>query len=142
MWKAQGLQMISYHKLKIILLLIVLSIVVLIPGTVFGLLLEVSHALFEVLEEGFDLLIENVFHTGTHETQIIVFYVLFSLICYGLYKLWRFSRRWYSTFKITWAQQKSDAWLYWQESSLLRKIEIVTIGLAAISFLIFWHTMM
>jgi hypothetical protein len=142
MRQAHGLQMISYHKLKIILISIVLGLAVLIPGTVFGLLLEVSHALFEVLEEGFDLLIESVFHTGTHETQIIVFYVLFSLICYGFYRLWRFSRRWYSSFKITWAQQKSDAWFYWQESSALRKIEIVAIGLAIISFLVFWHTMM
>lgn len=134
--------MISYHKLKIILLLIVLSIVVLIPGTVFGLLLEVSHALFEVLEEGFDLLIEHVFHTGTHETQIIVFYLLFSLIIYGFYKLWRASQRWYSSFKITWAQQKSDARLYWHESSLLRKIAIAAIVLTVMGFLIFWHTMM
>ncbi|WAK04080.1 hypothetical protein [Methylobacter sp. YRD-M1] len=133
--------MISFHKLKIILLLIVLSIVVLIPDTVFGLLLEISHALFEVLEEGFDLLIEHVFGTGRHETQIIVFYLLFSLVMYGLYKLWRFSRRWYSELKITWAEQKTNALLYWQESSLLRKIEIVVIGIITISLLIFWHTL-
>ncbi len=134
--------MISPHNLKIILISIALGLVVLIPDTVFGLLLEASHALFEVLEEGFDLLVEHIFHTGTHETQIIVFYLLLSLICYGLYKLWRLSQRWYHALRITWSQQKSNAWLYWQESSLLKKIEIVAIGLAAVSFLIFWHTMM
>ncbi|WP_442497814.1 hypothetical protein [Methylobacter sp. sgz302048] len=134
--------MISPHNLKIILISIALGLVVLIPDTVFGLLLEASHAFFEVLEEGFDLLVEHIFHTSTHETQIIVFYLLFSLICYGLYKLWRLSQRWYNAFRITWSQQKANAWLYWQESSLLKKIEIVAIGLAAASFLIFWHTMM
>jgi len=133
--------MISPHKLKIILISIVLGIVVLIPDTVFGLLFEIFHALFEVTEEVFDLLIEHLFHTGTHETQIIVFYVLLSLICYGLYKLWQLSRRWYSAFKITWARQKSSALLYWRESSALRKIGIVSIAMAVISFLIFWHTM-
>jgi hypothetical protein len=135
------LQMISPHKLKIILTSIVLAIVLLIPDTVFGLLFEISHALFEVTEEVFDLLVEHVFHTGTHETQIIVFYVLLALICYGLYKLWRLSLRWYGTFKLAWARYKSEALLYWQQSSLPRKIGIVAIGLATISFLIFWHTM-
>jgi hypothetical protein len=134
--------MISPHNLKIIVISVAIGFVVLIPDTVFGLLYEISHALFEVLEEGFDLLIENLFHTGTHETQIIVFYLLLLLILYGLYRLWRLTRRWYSAFKITWAQQKSNARLYWQESSALRKFEIVAISLAAISFLIFWHTMM
>ncbi|WP_027158935.1 hypothetical protein [Methylobacter luteus] len=134
--------MISPHNLKIIAISVAIGFVVLIPDTVFGLLYEISHGLFEVLEEGFDLLVEHLFHTGTHETQIIVFYLLLSLILYGLYRLWRLSLRWYSAFKITWAQQKSNARLYWQESSSLRKIEIVAISLAVVSFLIFWHTMM
>jgi hypothetical protein len=134
--------MISPHNLKIIAISVAIGCVVLIPDTVFGLLYEISHALFEVLEEGFDLLIEHLFHTGTHETQIIVFYLLLSLILYGLYRLWRLSLRWYSAFKTTWAQQKSNARLYWQESSSLRKIEIVAISLVVVSFLIFWHTMM
>jgi hypothetical protein len=134
--------MISPHNLKIIAISVAIGCVVLIPDTVFGLLYEISHALFEVLEEGFDLLIEHLFHTGTHETQIIVFYLLLSLILYGLYRLWHLSLRWYSAFKITWARQKSNALLYWRESSVLRKIGIVSITLAAISFLIFWHTMM
>jgi hypothetical protein len=134
--------MISPHNLKIIAISVAIGCVVLIPDTVFGLLYEISHALFEVLEEGFDLLIEHLFHTGTHETQIIVFYLLLSLILYGLYRLWHLSLRWYSAFKITWARQKSNALLYWRESSVLRKIGIVSITMAAISFLIFWHTMM
>jgi hypothetical protein len=133
--------MISFHKLKIIFISIVLGIVILMPHTIFELLLEISHALFEVIEEGFDLLIEHVFGTGRHETQIIVFYLLFSLIMYGLYKLWRFSRRCYSELKITWAEQKTNALIHWQESSLLRKIEIVVIGIITISLLIFWHTL-
>lgn len=133
--------MISPHKLKIIVISIALGLAVLIPDTVFGLVFEILHALFEVTEEVFDLLIEHLFHTGTHETQIIVFYVLLSLICYGLYKLWQLSRRWYNAFKIAWARRKSNALLYWRESSLTRKIKIVAIGLAAASFLIFWHTM-
>jgi hypothetical protein len=134
--------MISPHNLKIIAISVAIGCVVLIPDTVFGLLYEISHALFEVLEEGFDLLIEHLFHTGTHETQIIVFYLLLSLILYGLYRLWHLSLRWYSAFKITWARQKSNALLYWRESSVLRKIGIVSITMAAVSFLIFWHTMM
>ncbi len=133
--------MISPHKLKIIFISTVLGLVILIPHTVFELLLEASHTLFEVLEEGFDLLVEHVFHTGTHETQIIVFYLLFSLIMYGFYKLWRFSRRWYSELKITWAERKTNALLYWQESSLLRKVEIVIISVITFSLLIFWYTL-
>jgi len=133
--------MISPHNLKIIFISIALSIVLLIPDVVFGFVYQVLHGLFEVLEEVFDVLIEHLFDTGTHETQIIVFYLLVALIVYGLYRLWHLSLHWFDTFKTAWARQKSNALLYWQESSLLRKTEIVAISLAVISFLIYWHTM-
>lgn len=133
--------MVSRHNLKIIFISVVLGIVMLIPDVVFGLAYELLHGLYEVLEEVFDVLVEYLFDTGTHETQIIVFYLLLALIAYGLYQLWRLFLRWYDTFKTACAQRLSEALLYWQASSLLRKIEIMGIGLAAIGFLIFWHTM-
>lgn len=133
--------MISAHNLKIIFASVALGTVLLIPDVVFGFVYEVLHGLYEVLEEVFDVLIEHLFDTGTHETQIIVFYLLLALIGYGLYRLWRLSLRWFDTIKGAWTRQKSNARLYWQESSWLRKTGIVAVSLALISFLVYWHTM-
>lgn len=65
------------------------SILIVAPLEVFHLLLELLHILFEWAEEGLDFVIELVFDTSLHSTQVIVFYILASVFFFGCYRLWR-----------------------------------------------------
>ena len=60
--------------------------------TVFELLLELIHISFEVLEHSLDKLIEHLFHTDLHDTQIIVFYLMWVMAGYPLYRLYKLLR--------------------------------------------------
>ena len=65
----------------------VVAILFAAPLEIFHLLLEISHVLFEWSEEALDFIIEAVFDTSLHSTQIIVFYILMSVILYGSFRL-------------------------------------------------------
>jgi hypothetical protein len=59
------------------------------PLEILHLLLEFLHLLFEWTEAALDFMIELVFDTSLHTTQVIVFYIIIAAILYGLYRLWR-----------------------------------------------------
>jgi len=54
---------------------------------VFHLLLTILHTLFEWTEATLDFIIEVIFDTTVHNTQIVVFYILIAAMIYGLYRL-------------------------------------------------------
>lgn len=127
--------------------------VVAIPDVVFGLLFELFHFLFEHVlefihivfeftESTLDHLIEHLFHTGVHETQVIVFYILVSFGLYVLYRLWRvlppFFLRCKNNQIAYWSRKKASLLYYWQEQSLFNKIKLVVIGAAAITGYVFF----
>lgn len=71
------------------LLGIVLSILVGFYDIIFGYFLEVTHLILEAIEMGLDKLIEHIFETEVHKTQIIVFYIMLligGLLIYLIYK--------------------------------------------------------
>ena len=105
---------------------------------VFELLFEVADISFEWIETFFDHLVEHLFHTELHQTQIIVFYTLMALIAYPLYYLGCILRRFFfrlkETLPVSWALYKARAMLlgqdvvfYWQDLSLIDKIKWVAI---------------
>jgi hypothetical protein len=118
-----------------------------VPDLAFGLLVDMGHHMleiflhmlhlvFESLEMGLDHVIEHLFHTGTHETQIIVFYVL---VIFGLVALYFFGRMASSAFVrvskrllLYWSRKKSSCLYFWGHQTLLDKIKIVGIGTTAI----------
>lgn len=125
--------------------------VVLVPDLIFGLLYGVLHYLlvhflgfihiaFEFLEIALDNIIEHLFDTDLHETQVIVFYILVSFFLAGLYWLWRTLPNFYRKCKkrqiIYWSRKKANLLLYWREQSLFEKIKVAIIGLVAIIFYI------
>lgn len=63
------------------------------------LLLEAMHILFEVVELSLDHLIEHLFHTDLHQTQVIVFYIIMSMLAAAAFFLWRALPRIGSYFK-------------------------------------------
>lgn len=108
-----------YQKISIVLTLIVF--VLLTYDVLFHGLFELLHVLFESVEYTLDLIIEHFFATGTHETQVIVFYILVPAIFYGLYLLFRFFCNLYYKVKYYFRQQKIETLMQWHALSLLEK---------------------
>lgn len=127
--------------------------VIVAPDVVFSLLAELVHFLaerifetihiaFEFTELSLDHLIEHLFHTDLHQTQVIVFYIMLSFALYGVYILWRavppFCRRCKKNLFAACARQKASLLFYWREQSLFNKIKLVVIGVAAITCYVFF----
>jgi|APLow6443716910_1056828.scaffolds.fasta_scaffold382776_1 hypothetical protein len=138
--------MISDDYRKVIqygLAIIGIAIILTMPDVLMGLLFELVHFFFELLfiifewvESTLDKLIEHLFHTELHETQIIVFYLIVCILLLPLYYLWRMLKRLFFWLKesvpATWALYKIRVIMYWQESSLIDKIKWIAITAAAI----------
>jgi hypothetical protein len=139
--KKRGLQ----HWVNGAILAAVITLIA-IPDVVFGLLVEFLHFLlelilhilhlsFEFIEMNLDHVIEHLFHTDLHQTQVIVFYVILTFIVYGLYLLVRtvpsFCRRCKQNLLAAYAFKKASLAFFWREQSLLDKTKIVAIVVAA-----------
>lgn len=64
------------------------------------LLLEIVHLTFEFIESALDEMVEHLFHTDTHETQLVVFYILCSVVIYFIYRFISAIPRHYQRLKI------------------------------------------
>jgi len=138
--------MISPTNRKILqygLALISLVIIMTMPDVIMGLLFEVVHFFFELLfiifewvESTLDKLIEHLFHTELHETQIIVFYLIVGIVLLPLYYLWRMLKHLFywlkETLPLKWMLYKTQAIFYWQDLVLFDKIKWIAITVVAI----------
>ena len=138
--------MISPTNRKVLqysLALISLVIIMTMPDVVMGFLFELVHFFFELLfiifewvESTLDKVIEHLFHTELHETQIIVFYLIVGIVLLPLYYLWRMLVRLFFWFKetlpTTWALYKMRATVFWQDLSLFGKIKLIAITIGTI----------
>ncbi len=104
--------------------------------------LHMLHLAFEFLESGLDHLIEHHFHTGTHETQLIVFYTLVTFGLVALYFLGRMASsalvRSSKRLLLFGSRKKSSFLYFWHHQTLLDKIKIVGIGTTAIAGYIYF----
>jgi hypothetical protein len=123
--------------------LIGIFIMITMPDVVIGLLFELVHfslellfIAFEWVESTLDKLIEHLFHTELHETQIIVFYLIVGIVLLPLYYLWRMLKRLFywskETLPLKWTLYKTQAIFYWQDLSLFDKTKWIAITVAAI----------
>jgi hypothetical protein len=144
----------TYQKTLYGLALIGIVIMITIPDVIIELLIEFIHIVFELLfevadiafewvETLFDHLVEHLFHTELHDTQIIVFYTLMSIIAYPLYYLGRILLRLVfrlkETLPVSWALYKArvmlfwqDVVFYWQDLSLIDKIKWAVMATGAV----------
>lgn len=99
--------------------------------------LEGLHLAFEYLEMGLDHVIEHLFHTEMHETQVIVFYTLVTIALTVLYfvgrKLPGVCSRWFDRQRLFWSRKQSSAGYFWGEQTPAQKAKIIGLTLAAIS---------
>ncbi|OAI24497.1 PilZ domain-containing protein [Methylomonas koyamae] len=99
--------------------------------------LHLAHLLFEYLEMGLDHVVEHLFHTDTHETQVIVFYTIVSIGAVALYLIGRkvpaAAKRRYQALRLFASRKKSSCLYFWDQQSGLDKLKIVGIGAGALS---------
>ncbi len=130
----------TYQRIIKGLTAIGIFIVIIMPGEIFGLMIELLHILWELFVEFLDLvfewvestldhLIEHLFETDLHDTQIIVFYIIMSMCLFIGYRLYRFLpklfKRWLVGFQAALAWHKTQLKLYWQRQKLIDKIKIL-----------------
>lgn len=117
-------------------------IVILLFDAVFELLLELIHVSFEFVEEMLDMLIDHIFHTDLHDTQVIVFYLMLSVAGFALYKLLRALPHRYREFKgnlVTgWSQLKKEILAYWQYLPPTGKAKWLMGCMTSITCMVLW----
>ena len=105
--------------------------------TLLHLFLAILHILFEIAEFILDHFVEHLFDIGNRETEIVVFYILISLIGSAVYKLYRALPRWKDKIKQSLEQQKTQALMQWQAISVLGKIAWWTFFIATFNCWLF-----
>jgi hypothetical protein len=136
----------TYRNILYGLALMGIISMIIMPDVVIGLLFELVHFFFELLfhladisfewiESTLDTVIEHLFHTDLHETQIIVFYLIAGIAAFPLYYLWRMlrslffrSKDAYHTAHAACLQYKARALNYWQHLSLINKVKFVALS--------------
>ena len=151
----------TYKKIVYSLVFIGIVVMVTIPDVVidlsteffhlvFELIFEMADVIFESVETMLDHLVEHLFHTGLHDTQVIVFYILASTLAYPVYRLARIVLRLlflllktipieYAHYKTQWILLRQDVFYYWQKLPFLIKLKWVLIATSTLylaSFLI------
>jgi hypothetical protein len=111
---------------------------------IFGSLFEFCHLIFEVVEMGLDRFIEHLFHTEKRETELIVFYILFVIIGFLIYLVWKIlvqmTRRISHHFVNEWTELKTAVVSDWDAISMTNKIIFISVFLLVnylASFLLF-----
>ena len=141
---------ISYRKAIYLFFFVGIFITIFLPDAVFGLfwgiihiLLELAHIIFEFVEVNLDRLVEHIFETDVHQTQVIVFYLMVSIAFCGLYYLWNQMPGAYHKSKenllAMWLEQKAFASLYWRDLSLINKIKLAVISTTGIYCIVFFN---
>lgn len=100
-----------------------------------GAILHLLHLLFEYLESTLDHIVEHLFHTGLHQTQIIVFYTLLAFATAGLYGLWlivpSICLRFTQALRQHYSRKKASLLYYWGEQTLQAKVGLVLLGVVS-----------
>jgi hypothetical protein len=136
--------MISLANRKILIQFILIGIVITMYDVMLHSLFSVVHIAFEWFELALEELIEHIFHTSRQQSQIIVFYLMWSMALYGLYRLWRMMPGLYSRFKeqliAAGSQYKYYITSNWRKQSSIQKIKWVssfTVCLSCLAFFVF-----
>ncbi|MDD5461498.1 MAG: hypothetical protein PHG00_07675 [Methylococcales bacterium] len=115
---------------KILIQIILFGLIITLYDVLWDTLLSTLHLAFEWIELAIEELLEHIFHTNRQQSQLITFYLLWSMALYGLYRLWRSLPRFYSDFK-EWLlaigrQYQLHLSRYWNERSSIQKTKWVT----------------
>lgn len=134
--------MTSFANRKILIQFILIGIVITLYDMMLHSLLLIVHFAFEWLELALEELIEHIFHTNRQQSQIIVFYLLWLIALFLLYRLWRALPGFYNRSKerllVTSSQYKSYISSYWKEQSSIQRIKWITSFMLSVSCVAFF----
>ncbi|MFZ4503170.1 MAG: hypothetical protein ACOYM1_04380 [Methylovulum sp.] len=103
--------------------------------------MELLHICFEWIESTLDHLVEHLFETDTHDTQIIVFYILMTVLAIVLYRLYLFLpkvvKRIYQNILVYFTRLKIRLLIFWEEQSLLGKIKYISVSVGVLYIWLF-----
>lgn len=134
----------TYHRIAIkqTIASVLLMLLALTYDTVLDIILSGLHILYELIESSAEELVQYLFHTNHHESEIVVIYGFFFIFLYALYRfiraLPRLSRRFKRNISRRWARKKTRIARYWHTFSSFQKVKIVTFYSVCTSFLMTW----
>lgn len=133
---------LSIH-LKIAIALTALTVTLIAPGAVFWLIESAIVGVFEVLEIVLDEIVEHLFHTSRHTTQVIVFYIMWCMfICAVYWSSHQLKRLYFNAkeeFPEWWFKVREQAAINWQSLPFGKKIKMISgcsIGAAFVAVLV------
>lgn len=136
--------------LRKILPILVFGILIIFPDVILSSILEclhlaveLAHLLFEVVELSLDHIIEHLFETDLHETQVIVFYIMMILCAIVAYGLWLVTKRVCIYCKVKLVEQKNyrqeQLHDYWLHQDIMHKISIIVLSVGLLmTYLLFF----
>lgn len=123
---------------------IAISILVGFYDVIFGSLWEFIHIIFEIIELSLDRLVEDIFDTELHETQLIVFYIMLAIAGILTYLVWKglvqVSSGASQIFKHEWSELKNAVTTDWHSMSMTSRAIVISLFLLInylASFLLF-----
>ncbi|MBU2571522.1 MAG: hypothetical protein KJ725_16125 [Gammaproteobacteria bacterium] len=117
-------------NIKIAIIMSALAAILIMPGTAFWLLESLVIGLFEVLELALDEIVEHLFHTSRHTTQVIVFYIMWGLFIGAAYWFYHYSKQLYFNIKAEFPdwlfKTREQATLNWKVLPFSKKIKMIS----------------
>lgn len=140
--KHLDLVIVGFLMLAIVMYDITLEIL----AEVLEVILEVAHTMFEWVELGVEIAVEHVFHflhignavaylfiTERHASQVFTFYIMMSMLGFGLFKISKFVPGIYEKLKqlilVAWVRRKTQFQLYWGSLTLFHKATLAATAL-------------
>jgi hypothetical protein len=115
---------------------VILDLLVQLSSFLFDNFIGTIHLFYELIEYSLDHLVEQVFHTSLHETELIAFYIQVVLGFVGLYILLRIITSAYKKSarccRVFFHRKKLSVLYYWGEQSLLYKFGMISTGIITI----------
>lgn len=103
--------------------------------------LMLSHLLFETCEQLLDHLVEHLFQTSPRATEIIVFYIMASVIGMIAFLILRAIPRWYCSLceAVTdyYREKKAALITWWQHQTLMLKVKWYSLFMASSFLMVF-----
>lgn len=106
------------------------------------LLIEGLHTAFELFEFSIDVLVEHLFHTDLHTTQVITFYLMLLIAALILHKVGRKVMSGYATFKKNltdcYHQLFEEFLNYWHTTTVMNRMKWWTVLMVCSGVLMLW----
>ncbi|MCQ8182898.1 hypothetical protein NP603_17370 [Methylomonas sp. SURF-1] len=130
----------------IVLALVMYDVTLELLGELMHLMFEGLHVAFEYVELGIEETVELIFHvldvgeiveylfeSDRHGSQVVTFYILLSIFGFGFYKLWKTLPRVHAFLKLRllniWVRRKTELQLYWLSLTMRNKVTLAITAL-------------